>query len=182
MKNILAAFLRIAFFVLIIYFWSWVLTLQLSNRTNISIFTVGILLIFPIAWLGRRILDKKPTAGRAVWINTVVHYAIVILAGAAIVRAIKTHQDWSGWSLPVPAEIGLLLVIVTSGVTLLTGINLAVKGLGAPFAVALSRRLAIDWLYAWTRNPMVFAVLCLGLSLGLWFQSLLSIIRPRRLE
>ncbi|HOT97991.1 MAG TPA: methyltransferase [bacterium] len=69
----------------------------------------------------------------------------------------------------------LLLVVLTSGVTLLTVVNLAVKGLGAPFAVALSRKLAVDWLYAWTRNPMVFAVLCLGVSIGLWFQSLLFV-------
>ena len=37
--------------------------------------------------------------------------------------------------------------------------NLALRGFGAPFGIALSRRLAIDWLYAWTRNPMVLATL-----------------------
>jgi protein-S-isoprenylcysteine O-methyltransferase Ste14 len=97
---------------------------------------------------------------------------VVILAGVAVTRAIKTHQHWSGWLLPVPTEIGLLLVIVTGGATLLTVINLALKGLGAPFAIALSRKLAVDWLYAWTRNPMVLASLALGLSLGIWFQSI----------
>ncbi|HPR87573.1 MAG TPA: methyltransferase [bacterium] len=176
MKNILTALTRIAFFILVIYFWSWMLPLRLSNRANISIIIGGILMIFPIAWLGRRILDNKPTASRAVWVNTMVHYAIVILAGAAVVRALTTHQDWPGWSLPVPLGIGLLLVIVTSGATLLTVITLAVKGLGAPFAVALSRKLAVDWLYAWTRNPMVLAVLSLGLALGLWFRSLLFVL------
>jgi protein-S-isoprenylcysteine O-methyltransferase Ste14 len=176
MKHILDAFVRITLFVLIIFLWSWVLDQRLSNFMDISIIVGGVLLIFPIAWLGRKMLDKKPTTSRAACITTFVHYTVVILAGVAVIRAIKTHQDWSGWLLPVPTEIGLLLVIVTGGATLLTVINLAVKGLGAPFAIALSRKLAVDWLYAWTRNPMVFAVLALGLSLGVWFQSILFVL------
>jgi protein-S-isoprenylcysteine O-methyltransferase Ste14 len=176
MKHILEAFVRIALFVLIIFLWSWVLHQRLSNIMDISIIVGGILLIFPIAWLGRKMLDKKPTTSRAAWISTFVHYTVVILAGVAVVRAIKTHQDWSGWLLPVPTEIGLVLVIVTGGATLLTVIDLAVKGLGAPFAVAPSRKLAVDWLYAWTRNPMVLATLALGLSLGVWFQSILFVL------
>jgi protein-S-isoprenylcysteine O-methyltransferase Ste14 len=176
MKHILDAFVRIALFVLIILLWSWLIDQRLSNIMNISIIVGGILLIVPVAWLGRKMLEKEPTASRATRISTFVHYAVVIVAGVAVVRAMKTHQDWAGWLLPVPTEIGLVLVIVTGGVTLLTVINLAVKGLGAPFAVALSRKLAVDWLYAWTRNPMVLALLALGLSLGVWFQSVLFVL------
>jgi len=176
MKHILEAFVRITLFVLIIFLWSWVLHQRLSNIIDISIIVGGVLLIFPIAWLGRKMLDKKPTTSRAAWVTAFVHYTVVILAGVAVIRAIKTHQDWSGWLLPVPTEIGLLLVIVTGGATLLTVINLALKGLGAPFAIALSRKLAVDWLYAWTRNPMVLASLALGLSLGVWFQSILFVL------
>ena len=36
---------------------------------------------------------------------------------------------------------------------------------------ALSQKLAVDWLYAWTRNLMVLPGLALLASLGLWFQS-----------
>ena len=176
MKHILEAFVRITLFVLIIFLWSWALHQRLSNIIDISTIVGGVLLIFPIAWLGRKMLDKKPTTSRVAWINTFVHYTVVILAGVAVIRAIKTHQDWSGWLLPVPTEIGLLLVVVTGGATALTVINLAVKGLGAPFAIALSRKLAVDWLYAWTRNPMVLAVLALGLSLGVWFQSIMFVL------
>jgi protein-S-isoprenylcysteine O-methyltransferase Ste14 len=176
MKHIIEVFVRITLFVLIIFLWSWVLHQRLSNIMDISIIVGGILLIFPIALLGRKMLDKKLTTSRAAWITTFVHYTVVILAGVAVIRAIKTHQDWSGWLLPVPTEIGLLLVIVTGGATLLTVINLALKGFGAPFAIALSRKLAVDWLYAWTRNPMVLAVLALGLSLGVWFQSILFVL------
>lgn len=176
MKHILDAFVRITLFVLIIFLWSWVLHQRLSDIMNISVIVAGILLIFPITWLGRNMLDKKPTMNRAAWITTFVHYIVVIIAGVAVVRAIKTHQDWSGWLLPIPTEIGLLLVIVTCGATLLTVINLALKGLGAPFAIAISRKLAVNWMYAWTRNPMVLAVLALGLSLGVWFQSILFVL------
>jgi protein-S-isoprenylcysteine O-methyltransferase Ste14 len=70
----------------------------------------------------------------------------------------------------------LLLVIITGAAFLLTVVNLALKGLGAPFAIALSRKLVADWLYAWTRNPMVFAVLAFFLSLGIWFRSTLFLL------
>jgi protein-S-isoprenylcysteine O-methyltransferase Ste14 len=76
----------------------------------------------------------------------------------------------------LPVEIGLLLVIITGVAVLSTVVNLALKGLGAPFAIALSRKLAVDWLYAWTRNPMVFAGLAFLLSLGIWFQSALFVL------
>jgi protein-S-isoprenylcysteine O-methyltransferase Ste14 len=176
MKHILEAFVRITLFALIILLWLWVLNQQLSPMIDISIIVGGILLIFPVAWLGRKMLDKNPTTSRVAWTTAFVHYAVVILSGVAVVRAIKTHQDWSGWLLPVPTEIGSLLVIITGGATLATVINLAVKGLGAPFAIALSRKLAVDWLYAWTRNPMVLASLAFGLSLGVWFQSILFVL------
>jgi protein-S-isoprenylcysteine O-methyltransferase Ste14 len=69
-----------------------------------------------------------------------------------------------------------MLVVITGTAALLTVINLALRGLGAPFAIALSKRLAVDWLYAWTRNPMVLATLACLLSLGIWFQSALFVL------
>lgn len=53
-------------------------------------------------------------------------------------KGLGTHQGWSGWVLPVPIEIGLLLVVITGAACLLTVVNLALKGLGAPFASALN--------------------------------------------
>jgi protein-S-isoprenylcysteine O-methyltransferase Ste14 len=54
-------------------------------------------------------------------------------------------------------------------------LNLALKGLGAP-GIVLSRKLAVEWMYAWTRNPMVLAALTLFLSVGIWFQSALFML------
>jgi protein-S-isoprenylcysteine O-methyltransferase Ste14 len=136
----------------------------------------GVLLVFPVVWPGRMILDRQPTTSRAVWVTMFVHYAVGIPFSLAIIRAATTHQNWSDWTLPIPIEIGLLLVIVTGAAFLLTVGNLALKGHGAPFAIALSRKLAAGWLYAWTRNPMALAALACLLSLGIWFQSTLFVL------
>lgn len=176
MKHAVELIFRIALLVFTLFIWLWASNQPLSNIMNLFIIVGGILLVFPIVWLGRMILDRQPTTSRAAWITTFVHFALVILFGVAIIRAVTTHQDWSGWTLPIPVEIGLLLVIITGAAALLTVINLALKGLGAPFYIVFSRKLAVDWFYAWTRNPMVLATLAFLLSLGIWFQSALFVL------
>jgi protein-S-isoprenylcysteine O-methyltransferase Ste14 len=176
MKHAAELFFRITLLVFTLFIWLWALDQSLSNTINLSIIVGSMLLVFPIVWLGRMILDRQPTTSRTAWITTFVHYALVILFGIAIIRAVTTHQDWSGWVLPVPTEIGLLLVIITGAAALFSVINLALKGLGAPFAIALSKKLAVDWMYAWTRNPMVLSTLVFLLSLGIWFQSVLFVL------
>jgi protein-S-isoprenylcysteine O-methyltransferase Ste14 len=113
---------------------------------------------------------------RAIWITTFVHFALGFTFGVPIVRAVITYQDWPDWILPIPSAIGLTLVMITGAAFLLVVVNLALKGFGAPFFIALSRKLAVDWLYAWTRNPMVLAGLAFLLSLGIWFQSVLFVL------
>jgi protein-S-isoprenylcysteine O-methyltransferase Ste14 len=167
---------RVALLAFIGLVWWWILNLPLSNVMNLSIITGGILLVFPLVWLGRKMLDKQPTVSRAVWVTTVVHAGLGVTLGVSIVRAIATHQDWSGWVLPVPSGIGLALVTMTGAAALLTVVNLAWKGFGAPFFIALSRKLAADWFYAWTRNPMLLAGLGFFLSLGIWFRSVLFVL------
>jgi protein-S-isoprenylcysteine O-methyltransferase Ste14 len=176
MKHLAGALIRIIAFLLVLYLWSWVIDQRVSSAANLSIIVGGVLLVFPAAWLGRRLLDGKPTAGRAAWITTFVHYAVVIMCGVSILRAVTTYEEWSGWTLPVPREVGLALAFVTGAASLLAVANLALRGLGAPFAIALSRKLAADGLYAWTRNPMVLATLAFFLSLGIWFQSALFLL------
>jgi protein-S-isoprenylcysteine O-methyltransferase Ste14 len=148
----------------------------LSAAANLCIIVGGILLVFPIVWVGRMLLDRHPTQSRAVWVTTFVHFFLMILLGSAIIRAAITYRDWSGWTMPVPAGVGLFLVAITSLAALLTVVNLALKGLGAPFAIALSKKLTADWFYAWTRNPMVLATLAFLLALGIWFRSTLFVL------
>lgn len=176
MRHVIELFFRIALLAFIWIIWWWALNAPLSNVMNLSIIVGGVLLTFPLVWLGRKVLDRHQTVSRAVWITTFVHVGLGFTFGVPIARAVTTHQDWSGWVLPASSEIGLVLVIITGAVFLLTVANLALKGFGAPFFIALSRKLAVDWLYAWTRNPMVLAGLAFFLSLGIWFQSVLFVL------
>lgn len=175
MQRALEPLLRIVLLVLIWILWWWALNASLSSTENLSIIVGCVLLAYPLVWLGRAMLGQHPTASRVAWTTTFVHYGLGIAFGVPLIRAIITHDNWVGWVLPIPAEVGLALTLVTGTATLLTVINLALKGWGAPFAIALSSKLAVDWLYAWTRNPMVLAVLALLVSVGIWFRSLLFI-------
>jgi protein-S-isoprenylcysteine O-methyltransferase Ste14 len=176
MKRVIESFFRIVLLAFIWFIWWWVLNAPLSNVMNLSIIVGGVLLTFPLVWLGRKILDRHQTIGHAVWTTTFVHFGLGFTFGVPIVRAVSTYQDWSGWVLPIPPGIGLVLVIITGAAFLLTVTNLALKGFGAPFFIVLSRKLAADWMYAWTRNPMVLAGLSFFLSLGIRFQSALFVL------
>jgi protein-S-isoprenylcysteine O-methyltransferase Ste14 len=176
MKHAVELFFRIALMAFSWFLWWWAFNTPLSNVMNLSIIVGGLLLVFPLVWLGTKILDRHLTTSGVAWITTFVQFAVGNLFFVAIIRAVTTHQDWSDWVLPVPAEIGLLLAIISGAAFLLTVVNLALKGFGAPFYIALSRKLAADWLYAWTRNPMALAFLAFLLSLGIWFQSVLFVL------
>jgi protein-S-isoprenylcysteine O-methyltransferase Ste14 len=176
MRQVIEFLVRVALLAFIWFIWWWVLNASLSNVMNLSIIVGGVLLTFPLVWLGRKMLDKQPTMSRAIWVTTFVHFGLGFTIGVPFVRAVITHQDWSGWVLPVPSVIGLVLVIITGAASFLTVANLALKGFGAPFFIALSKKLAADWLYAWTRNPMLLAALAFFLSLGIWFQSVLFVL------
>src|SRR5512137_174577 len=98
MKHAVGLFSRIALLVSTWLIWLWVLDQPFSNVINLSIIVGGVLLIFPVVWIGRLILDRQPTISRAAWITTFVQYALGIPFGMAIIRAVTTHQDWSGWT------------------------------------------------------------------------------------
>jgi protein-S-isoprenylcysteine O-methyltransferase Ste14 len=176
MKHFIELLIRFTLLAFIWIIWWLVLQLSLSNVLNLTIIAGGILLTFPLVWIGRKILDRNQTINYAVWTTTFIHFGLGFTFGIPIVLAVTTHQDWSDWTLPIPTEIGLILVIITGAAFLLIVVNLALKGSGAPFFIALSQKLATDWLYARTRNPMVLAGVAFLLSLGIWFQSVLFVI------
>jgi len=150
---------RAGSFGITVLLWRWVAK---SHSTPIvsGLLVVGaVVLVFPVVWLSRRLLDAQPTPEHTAKITALIHYVLMILFGTAIIEAVQTGQSWRGWAIPLPAEIGLELLRVTGLATILTVVNLAVRGLGGPFAIAPSRRLAMDWMYRWTRNPMVLATL-----------------------
>jgi len=176
MKHVIESFVKIILFVIILISWWWLLNAHLSNVMNLSIIVGGVLLTFPLVWIGRKILDRHKTIGHVVWTTTFVHFSLGFTFGVPIILALTTYHNWSGCVLPIPPAIGLILVIITGTATFMTIVNLAIKGFGAPFFIKLSQKLAADWMYAWTRNPMVLAVLSFLLSLGIWFQSTLFVL------
>jgi len=176
MKNIIESFYRLVLLSFILIVWWFVLIASLSDVMNLSVIVGGVLLTFPLVWIGRTILNWRQTKGHAVWTTTFVHFGLGFTFGVPLVRAISTYHSWSGWVLPIPSVIGLILVIITGTATFLTVANLALRGYGAPFFIKLSQKLAIDLMYAWTRNPMVLAVLSFLISLGIWFQSTLFVL------
>jgi protein-S-isoprenylcysteine O-methyltransferase Ste14 len=176
MKHVIESFYRVILLMIILILWWHILNAPLSKAMNLSIIVGGVLLTFPLVWFGRKILDRHHSISCTIWITTFVHFGLGFTFGIPIVRALSTHHDWSGLILPVPAVIGLILVIITGIALSLTVLNLALKGFGAPFFIKLSQKLAADWMYAWTRNPMVLAGLSFLLSLGIWFQSLLFVL------
>jgi protein-S-isoprenylcysteine O-methyltransferase Ste14 len=105
-----------------------------------------------------------------------VHYLLAIFFGSAILAAIRIGQASPSWLIRLPSWMGISLMFLSGAIILLVVFNLALKGLGAPFGIALTRLVVSDWLYAWTRNPMVLSALAFLVGLGLWFQSGLFLV------
>jgi len=176
MKRAIVFLIRVALMVLVWLVWWWVYRAPLPNAVNLAIIVGGIVLVYPFVWLGRKILILHPTATRAVWTTTFVHFGLGFFLGIPLICALSAHRHWPDMAIPVPPGIGLSLVIVSGVAFLVTVANLALKGLGAPFFIVLSKKLADEWIYAWTRNPMALAGLSLLLSVGIWFQSVLFVL------
>lgn len=168
--------IKAALVLLIWLAWWGVTRLRFTSYTNVALIFGIILFTYPLVWLGRLILDQKPSNERANWVTTFVHFGLGFTFGIPIIQAVRTHRGWQGWELPLPEEVGLVLVLLSAVAFLLVVVNLALKGLGAPFFLALSRKLATDWMYSWTRNPMGLAGIILLVSLGVWYQSTLFIL------
>ena len=100
----------------------------------------------------------------------------MILFGVSIIEAIRSFQISRGITLPLPVEIGTVLLYFTGACLLSTVVNLALSGLGAPFAIVLSKRLADRCMYRWTRNPMVLCTLATLISAGVYLQSLYFVL------
>lgn len=176
MSSLSLTLVRIILFASTIPYWLW-LSLKSLTPAGIAVCVVlGVAAMYPTVYLGRRILDAKPTKERMQWVTTGVHYVLLLFLGTAIIAAVFTAEQWRGWVIPLDPQISYILMAITSLIALSTVINLALRGWGAPFAIALTRKLATDWMYAWTRNPMVLSTMAFFVSFGLWKQSALFVL------
>ena len=167
---------RIAGFIITIYICRVVLLTEFSHLVACMVVIGPILLVFPVVWIARKTVDLKATIQRVAWITSFVHIVLMIFFGASIIEAIRLFHIWHGMTIPLPVEVGTVLLYFTGACLSLSVLNLAFSGLGAPFAVALSKRLANRWMYRWTRNPMVLCTLITLLSAGFYLQSLSFIL------
>jgi len=156
--------------------WLWLIDQELGLASAFSIAVGGILVIVPVVFVGRRLLDRQPTIERADLLTTFLHYLVAILFGSAVIAATKFGLSSPSWSIPIPSWLGLVLMTIAGITVLIVILNLAIKGLGAPFSVALTRIVASEWMYAWTRNPMILSALAFLVGLGLWLQSTLFLV------
>jgi protein-S-isoprenylcysteine O-methyltransferase Ste14 len=159
-----------------VFCWMWARGAHLSTTSTIVLVAGVPFLQFPISFLGRRFLDREPVLKWAEWISIYVHYAMMTVLGVSIFPAIRIAQErWQRYPhalLGIPVVLADVLAVITGFATLLTVLNLAIRGLGMPFAAKLSSRLATDWMYGWTRNPMGLCTFAFLFSLGLRYQSL----------
>lgn len=148
----------------------WVINAPFSPPQLVLVAVLGMLTTIPLALIARRRMDREPTLERARSVVTWFHFAFGALVASALVAATRYTLTTGFLHLPVPPWMGMTIMVVSSAVVLLVMANLALKGRGAPFAVALTRLVAAEWFYAWTRNPMVLAgtvgLIGLGLYLG----------------
>jgi protein-S-isoprenylcysteine O-methyltransferase Ste14 len=163
-------------FVLWIAIWAWQVRAAFLIEVSLSIAIGGTLLLYPLTGLGRWLLDRNPTVNHVYWINAWMHLGIYLLLGSAIFEAVRVIPDFPVGKFQFPTWLGIGLIVLTSVLTVLAMVNLALRGLGAPFAVALSRKVASNWMYAWTRNPMVFSTWLAVIAFGLYTGSSLFLI------
>ena len=150
---------------------AWVSTAAFSPTQLIVIAMIGMLITIPLVLAARRIIDREPTVEQARKVTTWVHFVFGIFVASSLVAAVRYVVSNSQRTLPLPPWIGMVIMLASSIIVLLVMGNLALKGKGAPFAVSLTRLVAVEWFYAWTRNPMVLAGTVGLFGLGLYLRS-----------
>ena len=163
---------RLAAFALTVWCWRSVRTGTFSAAWSAAIMWGGVGLAPLAALAGRYVLDRRPQLDREGWVTAAVHYAEAILLGCALMVSLGFGKEHPIMTIPLPTDISYFFLLAFGAFVTATVLNLAIQGLGAPFAVALSKKVADGWLYSRTRNPMVLGTLVFAVVLGFWLQSL----------
>jgi len=147
-----------------------------SPFCDIALMWVLVALVPLLAWAARGLLNRRPTADRATLLTIPIHYLEMILLGSAGIIAFRATQVHPIARVPFPQSISWPLMQIFGVVATLTVLNLAISGLGLPFAAVLSKKLATSWLYRRSRNPMGLFTLLFCIAAALWMQSLHAIL------
>ena len=176
MKPIGEAALKLAGIPLVYWCWLFVAGRAFSFGTSLALTWGGVLVVPFVALAGRDWLNRKPTARRAQVLTVPVHYLEALLLGCALIVSYRFMQVHPIVRVPISQRISLPLMQVLSLLALVAVLNLAIRGLGLPFAAILSSKLATSWLYAHSRNPMLLSCLLFFLAGAVWLQSLHAIL------
>lgn len=122
----------------------WLLTAKQNFPFFWSIAVVwgGTALVPPVAIAGRMLLDRRQTGERAAALSLLVHYLVMTLLGCALIVAFRFTQAYPIARMAFPRKISLPVVQITGALAVLTVVNLAIGGLGLPFAAVQSRMIA----------------------------------------
>jgi len=172
MKAIGIFVLKLAAFALVYLGWQVTADWRFSPGAGAAVMWGAIALMPVVAGAARWLLDRKPTPERAAWLIVPVHCLELLLLGCALIAALPLVQAHPWVRVWFPTPLSLFLMEVFGIVAFLVVVNLAVRGLGLPFAAVLSRKLATDWLYKRCRNPMGLMTLLFFLATALWLRSL----------
>ena len=156
--------------------WRWASAHMHDRSTCLLTMFLPLTLAPVVAFAGRRFLRGKRTLAEVKLATTLVHYGVAIPMGVAIIAAMKTAQQWRYWPFSFPQVPATILLAVTGAAVTWTVLNLAWRGLGAPFGIVLSHRLATDWAYRYSRNPMAVSLAAFFAALGLWLESGLFLV------
>jgi protein-S-isoprenylcysteine O-methyltransferase Ste14 len=156
--------------------WRWAAHQTFPFFWSVAVVWGGVALVPLLAAIGRWLLDCRPTAERATLLTIPIHYLEMILLGCALIVAFRFAQAHPIAAIPFPRAISFPLLQLLSLLATLTVLNLAIGGLGLPFAAVLSKTLATTWLYARCRNPMLLCCLLFFVVGAVWLQSLHALL------
>lgn len=156
--------------------WRFVLLGGFSPRKNAVIAWLCPAAVALIARGGRCALDRAHGLVLVARITAIVQFLIMTLLGSAVIAAVNLALQSAWGRFPFPLTLARVLVWITGIAVGFTVFNLAVRGIGAPFAIVLSGRLATEWAYAYTRNPMVLCMFAFLIALALQLQSAILLL------
>ena len=133
-------------------------------------------LVPAVSVIGRWLLNRHPTPERAALLTIPVHYLVGIPLGCALIVAFRFTQAYPIAAVRFPRAVSFPALRILGILATLTVVNLAIAGLGLPFAAAQTRKLATGWLYARCRNPMGLFSLLFFIAVALWLQSLHAVV------
>ena len=73
-------------------FWLWLVISSRSPAQNLLITIGGSLIVIPLVFAGRLLLDHQPDPRRAAWITIAFHCLIAIPLGSAVIAGVSRDR------------------------------------------------------------------------------------------